>query len=393
MGLNDVTFEKINGGLERQLPNEDHISGVLVYGMALPSGFGTDKVKRITCLEDAEGLGIAAGSVTYKELHYYISEFYRKAPGAILFIGIFTTPNLWETFYDFSEMITMQKAAEGKIRQYAIITSGVGATLEQDVKDIQKICNTLETLHMPASVLFASNISAVAIASLLDLRTLNCKNVSVVIGMDGSGVGAALTTSLSHPVTAIGAILGAVAKSSVHENIGWVKKFPMADTVELTVPALCNGDLISEVTDANISDINTKGYIFLIKHIGLSDTYINDSHCAVAADSDYAYIENNRTIDKAIREIRKVLLPEVSGPLYVDPSSGKLDVDVIKNLEAIANEPLEIMKRAKEISGMRVNIPTDQNVLSSSELVINIAQVPVGVARQIKVKIGYKLKV
>ena len=384
--MNDITFERQPGGLARQLPSEDHISGIIFYGFALPTGFGTDRIKRLTCLEDAEQLGIAAGSVDYAIIHYHVSEFYRIAPGAILFLGLFATPQTW----NFEEVWTMKQFAQGKIRQYSIYTQR--AFVGTDVEKIQLVMEKLHTEHAPASALYAADFSAIQENGLEDLRELECPRVSVVLGQDGSGVGAALYASSGKSISCIGAVMGAVAKASVHESIAYVKKFRMDDVVELSVPCLANGDAIGALTFANVDDINNKGYIFLINHVGKDATYLNDSFCAVASDSDYATIENNRTMDKMEREVRRALLPELSAPLYVDPSSGKLDPDTIAYFEAIANEPLAVMERSKELSGVSVTIPADQNVLTTSELQINIGAVPVGVARKIKVKIGFKLK-
>jgi len=390
MGLNDVTFERTAGGLARQLPSEDNISGQIYYGFALPVGFDGDTIKRLTCLEDAESYGIAPGSVDYALIHYHIKEFYRKAPGAILFIGLFPTP----VTVDFNEIWLMKQFSKGKIRQCSVYTTRT--TLLNDVQAIQTICTKLHTEHAPGSVLYACDMTAIVEAGLPDLRALECPNVSVILGQDGANAGAALFASLHKSVTCIGAILGAVAAAAVHENIGWVKKFRMDATDgsgELSVPALADGTTLASLTQPNVDDMNAKGYIFLVQHAGLDASYINDSHCCVGSDSDYAYIENNRTMDKSEREVRRALLPELSGPVLVDPSSGKISRETIAYLEAVANGPLEIMTRAGELSGVAVNIPPDQNILTTSELIINIGEVPVGVARKIKVKIGFKLNV
>ncbi|WP_318546303.1 DUF2586 family protein [Flavobacterium columnare] len=79
---------------------------------------------------------------------------------------------------------------------------------------------------------------------------------------------------------------------------------------------LIDGTLLGDLTPAQIQSINDKGYLFPIKHIGYAGTYMNDSFTCSALDNDYAYIENNRTIDKAMRGVYVKLLPSVSGPIY-----------------------------------------------------------------------------
>ncbi len=59
MPLNDITFVRGQGGLGRPLTGEDHISSLLIYNDALPSGFSaTDRIKAVYSLEQAEALGI-----------------------------------------------------------------------------------------------------------------------------------------------------------------------------------------------------------------------------------------------------------------------------------------------------------------------------------------------
>ena len=108
--------------------------------------------------------------------------------------------------------------------------------------------------------------------------------------------------------------------------------------------------------------------------------------------ADYAYIENVRTMDKAVRGIRKALLPKLGGELYVNAETGQLASYEVEYLTELANKPLEDMQKAGELSGMLVEIDPDQDVLSTSELEFVIKQVGVGVLRRIRCKIGFAKK-
>ena len=116
----------------------------------------------------------------------------------------------------------------------------------------------------------------------------------------------------------------------------------------------------------NQEKINDNRYIFVIIYVGDADNYFNESNNLDVLTSDYAYIENNRVMDKAIRGIRKNLLPYLSSPLDVDASTGKLDNGTVKFLEATASDALTDMEKAGEISGYSVGIDPDQNVLATS---------------------------
>ncbi len=255
----------------------------------------------------------------------------------------------------------MVNFAGGKIRQVGIYCKKAFDTDDLDL--VQGVIDDLDAEHKPLSALFAFYAEGtITISSLTDLRTAS--------------------------VTCLGAALGAVSKASVHENIGWVGKFDMAE-VELETPALADGTLISAISQANLDLLHSKGYIFLHKRIGIAGTYFKDSHAAIDVTSDYAYIESNRTIDKAIRGVRTYLLPEINAPVTVDADSGKLNQDYCSYLEAKAGQALNQMQQNSELSGYQVFVDPDQNVLSTSEIKVNISIVPKGVSRTLTVTIGF----
>lgn len=388
MALNDVVFVKGEGGLARQAEGEDHISGILFFG-SKPLLWGSDDVKQLFSIKQAEDAGIVdTGSTAV--WHYHIAEFFRIQPNSGLYVGIYDVQVSGAE--DFNEVLDMQQMADGKIRQLAVYYTGADFATSQ-ITALQAKAQQLYTEHQPLVILYAPDISDTADATTLaDLRALTAPYVAVCIGQDGNATGKSIFTALGKSVTCIGAMLGAVSRAQVHENIGWVANFNMAET-ELDVIALANGDAIKDLTATELTAINTKGYIFLRKHIGRVGSYFNDSFTAVAATSDYATIENNRTIDKAVRGIRTALLPALNSPLRVDRTTGKLSSDVVKYFENLASSALETMDKAGEVSGFSVTVNPDQNILSTSKLVIDVKIVPVGVAREIEVGISFTLNV
>ena len=348
--------------------------------VATNSGAGTSTVTQFTGGVDA----------FFDVIHYHISEFFRINPTGKLYVGIYSTP---VSTYDFTEMTSMQNACTGTLRQLAVYLKDEALSTAH-LNTIQAICTALETNHKPLSVLYAADITAVTdLTTLSNLKALSDQNVSVVIGQDGANTGAALYTEKGYSITCLGATLGAISKAAVHENIGWVSKFNMSGNNELEVPAIANGTLVNTLSDNAIIAIDTKGYVFLVKHIGISGTYFYDSWTATASTNDYNCIERNRTMDKAIRNVRMNLLPYLNGPIYVDPTSGKLDASICKNLEAVGNKALEDMEKNGELSGYQTFIDPNQNISSTSNLNIVITNVAVGVSRNITIKISYTTQI
>ncbi|MEO1053915.1 MAG: DUF2586 family protein [Bacteroidota bacterium] len=380
--MNDVVFIKRDGGLVRTAPGEDHISGLLFYGTP-PADFGADSVQQVFSLREAEALGIVADNDATRVMHYHIAEFFRTNASGALWVGIFDTAPT-----DFAEVFTMQTEADGRIRQLGVFVSDDFA--ETQVNSLQAQAELLETAHQPLSVLLGANFRNTDLASLADLTLPNSSNfkVSVVVGEDGGALGSQLATATNQSVTCLGACLGTISSAQVHENIGWVQEYNVVTSPELDTLAFATGDAYKGVEQSQLDDISNKGYIFLRKHIGISGSYFNDSYTASDPTSDFAFIENNRTVDKAIRGMRSALIPQLNSPLRVN-GDGTLAFDTVKAFERLGNRPLEEMRKDGELSDYDVAIDENQDVLSSSELLVNVQLVPVGVARVIKVEVSF----
>jgi hypothetical protein len=260
---------------------------------------------------------------------------------------------------------------------------------------------------MPLTAIMTGILTSATIASLPNLHIMDLPRVGFCIAQDGGGYGAylqGLEAYSGKSITALGALLGTLARRRVSDSIGWVEKYNVVSTAypktltdgvqmasELDVPALCDGTKISDLTPAQLQSINDKGYILLHKHVGYSGTYWNDAFTASHLTSDYAYLENTETMDKACRGVYQALLPQISGPVYVDPETGKIAETVCKSLEAIAETPLAQMERDGELSGYAVSIDPAQDILQTSKLQVVIRVVPVGVLREMIVTIGFTL--
>lgn len=370
MPLNDVRFTTLQGGLGRTTPGEDHISA-LMFTLAAPAALSGAKCKAYGDLASAVADGITEGHATYGQVYYHVREFFRIAPGSTLWLCFTAT---------YAEM---NQAAAGKIRQVGVFFS----TFSDLTSVHQAGATALAALHAPVQVLAGYQGIALTLGTVADQAINTAPNVSVLLAGDGGGDGVTLATALTVPyIPAVGAVLGAMAKASVHESIAWVEPFNLSDGAELEVIKLADGN--ANPTDTTLSALNDKRYLVLRKHVGISGTYLNDSHTAVEATNDYAYIETNRTIQKARRVIRAKLLPQLNSPLTVDADSGKLAVGTIKYFESLASQPLDQMLSQSEMSGFGVYINPDQNVLSTSKLQIQVKIVPRGVARNIEVLIG-----
>jgi hypothetical protein len=320
--------------------------------------------------------------------HYHISEFFRNNPTGKLFIGIYP-PTMG---YDFTELTLLQTAANGKCRQIAIYHLEYSFD-PASLTTIQSVCNVNATNHKPFSVLYGADLIEFSLSDdLPNLQNLTASNVSAVISQDFGGLGGYLYKHCGRSVTNIGALAGSVSAAKVSTDIAWVANFNISDGVECDTVGFANGQLLSEISQALLNQLDDYRYIFLIKYVGVTGTYWNDSHTSIVVSSDYAYIENVRTIDKAIRGVYATLIQDLNSPLKLN-ADGTLTEDTVAYFESQGGLPLAQMARDNELSNYSVVIDPAQDVLATNNLDVTIKLLPIGVARQITVKIGFTTKI
>ena len=375
--LNDVVINKLSGGLGRRNPEQDMVSGLLFDAAATPQ-FASDKVERLASLDDAENLGITSDYDTpVQSVYYQIQQFFRMNPSGDLYI-MKTTASSYEEIA--GKALDMQEKANGNIRQMAIIYSGA-TTFVQTQAAVAKAQSQAALAYndfMPFEVILEGKGFKASLAT--SLAGLNAENVSVVIAMDVEKA-----TNYKNSA-AVGLALGAISKSRVSENIAWIEKFNLTGE-GFAKAGFVGGEEIK--TLGTLSDLNEKRYIFVKTHTGLPGVYFNDSHTCTTGTSDFAYVENNRTINKATRLMRTALLPKLASPVLVD-IDGKLPQSVSKSFEGLCRSALEAMVANQEVSDFDVYVDPKQNILATSELKVKAEITPIGTARKIMVDLGFK---
>lgn len=326
-------------------------------------------------------VGVAS---TIDIMYYHISEFFRIQPKGKLYVGIYAVSS------DFAEVTTMQNYSLGAIRQLGVYTQAAYAS--GTVTLLQTQATLCETNHKPLEVLYNPDfVGTTDLTTLVSLHSQSNKYVSVLFGQDGNGKGYKLFRATAKSIGCLGTTLGAVALAKVSDSIAWVAKFDVA-TTEYDVLAFANGQVYSVISDSAISNLDTQGYIFLRKHIGLAGSYFNNPYTAVAVSSDYSRIPNNRVVHKATRGMREFLLPALASPVKIN-SDGTLSEDVVSYFEGLCKRALDVMVRDAEVSAFSVTIDPSQNFLSTSTLTITASIVPVGTADNIVVNVGFVLSV
>ncbi|TGE23552.1 DUF2586 family protein [Hymenobacter metallicola] len=395
MATPDVRIQKGRGGLGRQRPTEDGICGLVTQGVSVDDGLQLGTVYEIRSLRQLEALGVDADYDTTNnaDLHYHVSEFFRMSQGGVLYLLVVartvTMAQMADKALTHAKRLLVE--ADGKIKQlaicldsadgYAAVTvNGLDGDVVAALPKAQALAAEEFTEHRPVLVLLGGHGLATNLAGVLDLRAQSAENVAVVIGCD----------HLTKPgVPAVGTLLGTLSFAQVHEDIGWLDKFNLASDGRFLKAGLTNGKTVGETLPADLGALDGKGYLFALKHTGFDGLYWNDSHTCTALDSDYAYIENTRTLNKVARVVRQSLLPSLKGPLKLT-ADGLLQPQVVGDLEAKSKTALEAnMGRAGEFSACDIYIDPAQDVLATSRVEVDYSIVPVGVAREIVGTIGF----
>lgn len=391
--MQKLTITRTNGNIVRSLADEDHISGLVFYSATLPTategaeGFSaTERIRAISTIETAEKLGITADATAWetKVLHYTLSSIFNMNPGVSLYVGIFKPASGANAF---SEIKQIQNYAGGRLRQVGVWNGAVELS-DTLVNSLQSVRTTLEAQNKPLSILYAPKVTDVT-ALPSNLAKIGRNGVSVIIGQDGAGVAAELYADAGNTakasVSALGDLLGAVSKAKVHESIAWVESFP----TNIAVPAFGDGKKYRDLDEAVIETLDSSRYIFLRTYDGLAGSFFNDNHTLDEPTSDYAYINDVRTMDKAVRGVRTYLLPKLGRPMKVDAETGKLERTAVEHLITTGNKALEEMEKAGELSGYRFDIDPDQNILATSRVRGVIKNVAMGVMRNLDLEIGF----
>lgn len=374
--LNDVVITKLSGGLGRRNPEQDMVSGLLFDGVATTK-LALNKIERLASLEDAEALGITADyDVNGQSAFYQIQQFFRMNPSGDLYIMV-TTGTSYEEIA--GKAMDMQEKANGNIRQMAIIYSGATtfAQTQAAVLKAQTEADLAYKDYMPFEIILEGKGFTVDAPSL---DGSNAENVSVVVAMDVEKARTYKNTA------AVGLALGAISKAKVSENIAWIEKFNLTGE-GFAKAGFVGGEEIK--TLGTLGDLNEKRFIFARTHTGLPGVYFNDSATCTTGTSDFAYVENNRTINKATRLLRTALLPKLASPVLVD-IDGKLPQSVSKSFEGLCRSALEGMVANQEVSAFDVYVDPKQNILATSELKVKAEITPIGTARKIMVDLGFK---
>lgn len=387
--MNKIEIKRENGGLGRVPESKDGVVGLLFYVPtasktavtgATGSAWATSDVAKLGSAQDVESCGLKGLSDWHaKMMLMHIEALYAKNVNAQVYVGVYDSGS--HATYD--QVQSMQRYAGGDIRVMGVWEGGVKPTSTL-VKALQTVATKLEGEQMPLSIVWSCGGTLSELKAATGLRLNGQKNVSVVVGQDGDdGLYADSGNTNSASTGMLGMLMGLVSTAAVNESVSWVERFATG----VTNPCVADGTKMGAISTADVQKLDENGFIFLTTYPGINGSYVSDTHTMDEATSDYAHLEDERTMDKAVRGVYVNLVKALGGKVYAN-ADGSLREDSRAMIEEKANEPLEQMERDGELSGYRVEVSGDQ-VLKDGKVKAFIKNLPTGVVRVLEVSIGY----
>lgn len=406
--LQAINFKKINGGLGRTTATNDSVS-LLVIAMSIAgSTLVYGQAKELLETKDVEVFGVTeAFDANNKTLAYHhVSENFRLAPESTLFIlPVEANSNIQSKIETTLTALKKNRNIKG--------VGFVGFT--NDLSTIPTEVDAFQTLLVVEAAKEGIDLDYVIIEgkgteepilinNLVDLKTKNAPNVSVVIAQDRDI--AFLDVEYAN-YAAVGAFLGMINVRNVAENIGSVdvEKKPLDsltfDTYPLTDSGLgrfinvgiSTGQTMEEITNIHIKALNSKKYLFAGQYEAEADYYFSNSSTCVTVASDFSYIERNRTWNKAKRLIAKTLLPKIKSKVPKDPETGYVKNTTISNWETLLEGSLNQMVNADEISGYSLFLDAKQYPDESTPFKVKASLVAHGIVHEFEVELGLTNKI
>lgn len=332
----------------------------------------------------------------YSIWHYHIDRFFKNFASAgqgVFDFGIIAATS------SFTELNVLQAGAGSKLRQIGLYdnhaTRGLGANIAATVLGIQSAASLSEN-KAPYLAVYSPNMYGVTdLGTYTDQNLNTSKLVEIVISQDGAGEGDLLFVVNQQSIGNIGEKLATIAKSRVSASDAQpIPKFNLAfDGSENNIPAFANGQLSSAVAIGLQEQLHNFRYTFFVSYSDdVIGTYWSDNKTAIVSTSSYCFVNDVRVSHMVSRICRATLIPELSSELIFnkDNTLKTYTISYFRKqvINAVTAGMITGFGALPMISDVDCTIDATQKVKSLNKLVIVVAIVENGIAREIEVQIG-----
>lgn len=378
MSLPSVSVTYSNGNLLKDITTIDGICG-LVATADQPANIGV--AKQVFSLADAEDKGITLADEPF--LHGIIKQFYTELGGkiALWVMGTAETDTMAQVLdhTDPESAVKLIVAAGGTIRLLGVCRkadSGYDpgpAFLDSDVEAAltasQTFCQAQLALLRPLRVLIEGIISDEDSLDILQPKDMSIDYAGVVLGNDTAGVHAG-----------VGIALGRAAKYGAHIKLGKVAN----GALSISNAFIGTKNIKSLVS---LEALHDKGFISFMVHPQKAGIYFGRD--LMANSADYRYLTHGRLVDKAAVIAALTYVEQIEDDVFVNATNGNIDEIEIKHLENVIKHQINV-GMGEQISGLDVSIASNQDILNTSTLAVQLRIIPKGYLTYITIDLGLK---
>lgn len=424
MGLKKISISKGIVGADATAADTS-TSALLAPGVAVSGKLVLNTVYSVTSLKQAEdtlGIDAAYDTTNGVVLHQHIVDFYSFKGNANVKLYIMVvdkesaalTPAVLIEDTGALYAKKLITAGGGTIKQFAFafnpkstytetLTNGMNADIYAAIPKAELLYDWAYGNDMPCQIFLEGRGMSSTKSSWQDLRNivvsstvLEADHVTIVAGQDYDY--AETRTGLQQKYAGVCKYLGAVALAAVNQSAGEVgpnssdSPFNLSDAVkEMWLTPGLSDHTTNLTSDAYLTDIDTKGYVFAYQETGVTGLRFNgDATCTpIKIDEDGHINEHTvyygRTLDYAALRLKAHLLPLLRARVTVDTKTGKLPTAVIKNIEAGADSNVfGRMVNEGLCSGGKTKVDANSNVMPpDNTLGVSFNLVPTGILAEV----------
>ncbi len=390
--MGEVVVNISNGKLGGTIQTNDGIVGMVLTGGIDGTGdYALGDPILITSLKGLEDAGITDDGNEFAVRQ--VTDFYKIA-GAKVQLYLMLVPNTVtlsmicdNTYADGGKKLL--DYAEGKIKVFGamtddaamdapVIAGGLNSEVAEALVNMKVMAEAYRLAQLPFRAVLGGTSYAGVPADLTDLTTGTSNNrVMVMIGDtvagdEESGINACC----------LGLLMGLIALIPVQRKISRVKNGALPITA-----AYVGHQTVKEVGAGDMKVIADRGYVTFKTYANVAGYFFSSDPMNTATTDDYCMLARGRVIDKAHILAYTTFVQEVDEEVLI--VAGKLSGAHCAWLEQqIENQINSTMTAKGEISEVTCFVDPEQNILSTSELEVELEIVPVGYSSNIIINLG-----
>ena len=386
--LPNLSIKLQNGALNRVAQSSDGVAGLILAGAGVEGKLELNKAYQLASTRDLTTLGITEENnpLVYKDVTAFYTKAGDRAELHLLVVSAATTLSQMCAVADDSPVRKLITSANGRIRllgcnrlpadgyQASTDDTGIDADAVAAGESLQSLAGTFQSKIMPFGAILPGLLWNGTTDKLFKPREATYNGVQYTLAADAM-IGETASA-------AVGLLLGTYASIPVYYNPGRPK-----NGVAIATGMLTDGKTPEE-HDAILDALHDAGYVIFRTFPGRNGYYFSDDPMAAPLSDDYSNMSLLRVINKAIVLAYNAYIDEILDSVAVD-ENGYIPQPTCIYYQRLLETAVRT-QMGDEISDFRVFIDPEQNLLSSSEMVVSCKIVPTATIRKITVNLGFE---